>query len=103
MPTCAMPPLHLCHQTSLTLHRPHGGPYENSATGTDHNICFYGFGVGGAAEELKRNASIAKATMLRILPDASWHAARHHPVYADQFSLLAPRLVNQNHRATRGR
>ena len=27
--------------------------------------------------------------MLRILPDASWHAARDHPLHADQYSLLA--------------
>ena len=59
------------------------------ATGTCN--CFYGFGVGAAATEAKRNAGIEKTTLLRILPDASWHAARDHPLHADQFSLLARR------------
>ncbi|MGB9367246.1 MAG: hypothetical protein WCE79_14655 [Xanthobacteraceae bacterium] len=72
---------------------PARGRYEDSGTGTGTGTgtgnCFYGFGVGAAAAEAKRNAGIEKTTMLRILPDASWHAARHHPLHADQFSLLA--------------
>src|SRR6476660_5635876 len=70
------------------MHHPHEGRYEDSGTGTDTCDRFYGFGAGSAAAA-KRNASIEKTAMLRILPDASWHAARDHPLHADQFSLLA--------------
>ncbi len=87
--------MHLDQSTSLKFHHPHGGRHEDSGTGTDTCDCFYGFGVGAAAEESKRSAGIEKATMLRILPDAApGSAPLHITLYDTEFGLLTPNAVS---------